>query len=88
MEKLREAVADTFSHRGTTLRPIQFEHISMRALQSLWASHLRGLGDMAEEVDLPEKIEEVIEEINQYISWANFGTAPHQNSQLSPTLSS
>lgn len=86
VEKLKEAVAGTFSHRGTTLRLIQFEHISIRALQSLWASHLRGLGDMAEEVDLPEKIEKVIEEINQYITWANFGTAPHPNSQLSTLL--
>lgn len=66
-KKLHEDVRKTFENRGTALKPIDFDEAGLKALQQLWTAHLRGLGDIAEELDLPEKISTVIDVINSSI---------------------
>jgi predicted nucleotidyltransferase component of viral defense system len=66
--KLREAVTNTFSHRGTTLKSIQFNNPALKAIQTLWAAHLRNIGDYAEELNLPKDISLIIEEVNKYVA--------------------
>lgn len=67
-DKLRESVAKTFSNRKTRLGSIEFDEAALNAIQRLWAGHLKGLGDMAQELELPKHISEVIQEINTYLS--------------------
>lgn len=66
-KKLHEDVRKTFENRGTALKPIDFDEAGLKALQQLWTAHLRGLGDITEELDLPEKISTVIDVINSSI---------------------
>lgn len=66
-EKLHENVRKTFENRGTPLTLIDFDEAGLKALQQLWSAHLRGLGDIAEELHLPEKISTVIDTINSNI---------------------
>ena len=63
-KKLPENVKKTFDHRGTVLKPIQFDESGYRALQQLWTAHLHGLGDTTKELTLPERIRIVIDVIN------------------------
>lgn len=58
----------TFKNRDTPLTRLQFDIPGIQALQQLWTAHKRGLGDIANELALPQSIDEVIEEINQEIS--------------------
>lgn len=67
LEQLKEAVAKTFSNRGTILRSVQFDGASLKNIQRLWAAHLYGLGDNAQDFDLPKEISAVIEEVNKYV---------------------
>ncbi len=62
--QLHDNVQKTFENRGTTLKPIQFDEAGHKALQQLWTAHLQGLGDIAKELELPEKISAVIDLIN------------------------
>ncbi len=66
--KLLAAIHTTFQHRGTNLKlPIEFNTLGMKNLQILWADHLLTLGVFKEQLDLPNKIIEVIQEINGYL---------------------
>lgn len=67
-DKLKTAVTNTFSHRGTTLKSIQFDDAELKALQRLWAAHLRDIADYAEELNLPKEIYLVINELNRYVA--------------------
>lgn len=67
IDKLKGAVTNTFSNRGTLLRPIEFDENSLRAIQRLWTAHLHGLGDNAQIFDFPKEIAAVIEEVNKYV---------------------
>ncbi|HSX04448.1 MAG TPA: nucleotidyl transferase AbiEii/AbiGii toxin family protein [Rhabdochlamydiaceae bacterium] len=67
VDQLREALATTFSQRGTILRTIEFDKVSLKTIQRLWAAHLRDLGDNAQDFDLPKDISIVIEEVNAYL---------------------
>jgi len=73
-KKLHEDVKKTFENRGTPLRPIEFDETGLKALQQLWTAHLRGLGDIAEELDLPEKISTAIDIINSSIEISKIST--------------
>lgn len=65
---LHSAIHKTFNHRKTNLKlPITFNPESLHTLQRLWTSHQRGLGDQKEQLNLPEKVNEVINEINAYL---------------------
>jgi predicted nucleotidyltransferase component of viral defense system len=66
--KLKETIGNTFSHRGTMLKPIQFEETALKAIQRLWVGHLRDIGDYAKELNLPDDISLVIEEVNRYVA--------------------
>jgi predicted nucleotidyltransferase component of viral defense system len=68
IEKLKKAVFNTFSHRGTAFRPIEFDEASQKALQKLWTAHLQGLGDNARDLSLPKNISTAIEEINEHVA--------------------
>ena len=64
-EKLTSAIAETFKTRETPLvNEIKFSSSELRSLQQLWGSHLRNLDEVANTLDLPKNIEEVIKEIN------------------------
>lgn len=65
---MHEIVKKTFDNRETVLKPMQFEESGHRALQQLWTAHLHGLGDMANELDLPESVVVAIDTINTSIS--------------------
>ncbi|MBS0616094.1 MAG: nucleotidyl transferase AbiEii/AbiGii toxin family protein [Verrucomicrobia bacterium] len=62
--KLKVSINETFTNRKTIIRSVKFKADELFTLQRLWSSHLKGLGNMAEELKLPITIEEVIEEIN------------------------
>lgn len=67
-EKLSYSVQSTFEQRGTPLAlPIKFDPAGLQSLQKLWDGHLRGLGVFKEKLNLPIQMEEVIDEINNYV---------------------
>jgi len=69
LKTLKQSVTATFESRGTALRvPIQFDEAGMSALQQLWTRHLVGLGKFKEQLKLPEKIQEVVAEINRWLA--------------------
>jgi len=66
---VERAIAATFKNRGTQLKaPIAFDRDGIASLQRLWSDHLRSLGGFREVVALPEKIEDVLAEINAWLS--------------------
>lgn len=67
LDQLKEAITRTFFNRGTILRPIEFNEISLKAIQKLWMAHLHGLGSNAKDFDLPKDITSVIEIVNKYV---------------------
>lgn len=68
-EKLRATVEQTFKHRGTALSiPISFDDAGMESLQKLWTQHLRGLGEVKKQLELPEQIRDVLTEVNAWIA--------------------
>lgn len=71
LEKLKKAVIDTFSNRGTSVRPIEFNESALKVIQRLWTAHLHGLGNNAHDLDLPNEITAVIEEVNEYVAAFN-----------------
>lgn len=80
LDTLRESIISTFSNRGTHFGPIEFDELALIAIQRLWSSHMKGLGDLAEGLDLPRNISAVIEEINKYIAVIN----DHSRTELAP----
>ncbi len=68
LEKLQSAVADTFSNRRTSLHFIKFNEISIQTIQKFWTFHIRSLGNLAQDLNLPTNITIIIEEINDYIA--------------------
>lgn len=66
-EKLSLFIENTFRNRGTSVHFIRFNAVDLITLQRLWRAHYRGLGKTAEELGLPEEIETVIFEINNFL---------------------
>ena len=65
---IKKALAATFKHRKTDLRiPIEFDEHGIEGMQALWNNHLNGLGRFRQELNLPESIETVINEINEWM---------------------
>ena len=65
VEKTRHCVNATFKNLGTDLKlPLSFSAEGLDALQKYWAAHRRGLGRSADKLSLPEKIHQVVFEIN------------------------
>ncbi len=67
-DKLGGAIINTFSNRGTPFRSIEFDATSLKTIQKLWTAHLHGLGDNAQDLNLPGDISIMIEEVNNYIT--------------------
>lgn len=68
LKKLAKSISNTFAIRGTPLSLIQFDDTGLEALQRLWTAHLRGLGDISEELSLPKDIKTAIDEINSVVA--------------------
>lgn len=69
LKKLTDAIMATFKHRNTPIRlPIKFQLDDLTEMKRLWIEHKRGLKDIGETLDLPENVEEVIAEINKWLS--------------------
>lgn len=70
--KLEETIRQTFHHRGTQLIfPLEIDSIGREALQRLWASHLRSLGNYKNKLNLPDQIDDLIEEVTQWMQSYN-----------------
>jgi len=67
-EKFIQSAQKTFLNRDTPISLIQFNIADIKMLQQLWTAHLNGLGDLAYQLNLPQNISVVIEEINAFIS--------------------
>jgi predicted nucleotidyltransferase component of viral defense system len=73
--ELSKAIERTFKNRKTEYTLIDFDEDDMALLQKLWHAHLKNLGNIAQELKLPEKIIDSIVEINNYLS-TNFQDSP------------
>ena len=67
LETLKDTVLRTFGHRGRAIQKIEFDEQELKALQKLWTAHLKGLGNVAFELDLPPQMAAAIAEINSCI---------------------
>jgi hypothetical protein len=66
---LSEKLQITFEHRNTKFHaPIEFDAQEVSQLQNLWSNHLHGLGDVRKRLDLPDKISDVLFEINTWLT--------------------
>jgi len=68
IKKLRADILNTFSNRNTGLDvPLTFSDEELKKLQQLWIAHIKGLGQIANELELPAKISLLIEEVNNWL---------------------
>jgi hypothetical protein len=66
--KLINSIKATFNRRRTAISlSINFDSSGMHSLQTLWNNHLRGLGVFRERLNLPDQINDAINEINNWI---------------------
>lgn len=69
IHSLIDAIQITFKQRKTPFNLfIQFDPAEIYSLQTLWNNHLRGLGAFRERLSLPDKMAEVIKEINSWLA--------------------
>lgn len=67
-EKLTNSIRATFNRRGTPISlSINFDSSGIQSLQALWSNHLRGLGVFRERLNLPDQIDDVINEVNGWV---------------------
>ena len=72
VEKLAKAIHITFNHRGTPIILfIQFDQNGVKSLQEFWMRHLQGLGVFKMRINLPDKINDAISEINNWMAEVN-----------------
>jgi len=67
-EALEAAIKSTFKNRGTGLEFINFDEVGLKSMQRLWTAHLKNLGKIAQDLNLPSDIRELIHEMNTYLS--------------------
>ena len=69
-DRLKNNIVQTFQNRGTVFSvPIQFQSDELERIQLLWSGHLRVLGaSRTQLLGLPEDIETVIDDLNQWLS--------------------
>lgn len=66
--KAKKSIMATFENRSTSQKfPIRFNSDGMKELQKLWAHHLKGLGSRKIKLGLPDQIESIILEINEWL---------------------
>lgn len=66
-KKLEKAILKTFSNRQTAFKILQFDNSEIEILQRLWTAHAQALGQSAQDLDLPTKIEVIISDLNTLI---------------------
>lgn len=67
--KLKNAIMTTFTNRKSKLIfPIKFDDSELKNLQKLWTNHLRNIGRYKNELNMPDNINDLIDEINEWIS--------------------
>lgn len=65
VEKLKSSINNTFQNRKTEKEiPIKFLPQEYAQLQPRWAHHLQLLGQTAKTLNFPEKIKDLVDEIN------------------------
>lgn len=65
---LQSALQTTFTQRGTKMvLTILFDSLGLEKLQGFWTSHIRGLGAIQKQLNLPEKITDLLDEINAWL---------------------
>lgn len=68
-ETLKKSIIKTFMNRGTEIKlPIHFETHEYQRLNSLWILHRHSLGQGADGLNLPHKLEDLIGEMNAWLS--------------------
>ncbi|MDC7233890.1 MAG: hypothetical protein PQJ58_11725 [Spirochaetales bacterium] len=66
--KLIKDISRTFETRYTKLSiPLSFSDDDLELLQKLWSGHCRGLGHITDKMELPDKIYDLINEINKWL---------------------
>jgi predicted nucleotidyltransferase component of viral defense system len=70
--KLKTDINAVFAHRKTIKTiPVTFNDEEYSRLESLWSGHLRGLGEIAKSLNLPNQIADLVEELNSWL-FSNF----------------
>jgi hypothetical protein len=65
---LDSAIKKTFSNRSTPLVfPLAFSEGELADLQRLWEAHVRELGAVAARLEIPERLEIVVEAVNRFV---------------------
>ncbi len=64
---LHTAILETFQNRDTIFELISFNDNELKPLQKLWTAHLKGLGNRGNDLNLPEEMQKVIQEINIFL---------------------
>ncbi|MDM8567054.1 nucleotidyl transferase AbiEii/AbiGii toxin family protein [Candidatus Halobeggiatoa sp. HSG11] len=68
IHKLKSNISKTFEHRKTNLTiPLYFSEDDYFSMQKLWVGHRRGLGEIAVKLNIPEKIKNLVSEINVWL---------------------
>ena len=67
-EALKAVIKKTFEHRQTKWEfPIQFSDEAYQTLQKYWIQHLKNIGNIAKEKQLPKHIKQAVLEINSWL---------------------
>lgn len=70
-DRLEQDIKATFAHRGTDTRlPLKFSDQNYERMNGHWRHHLRGLGNHARNLGLPQRIEQVVMEVNGFLGRA------------------
>ena len=68
IEKLKTSITTTFQTRETTKNfPIQVSSGSVDDMQAYWGGHLASLGSYKVDLKMPDKLSDVLEEINNWV---------------------
>lgn len=68
-KKLSSAIQATFSNRGNRSSSlIAFDSNEINSLQVFWQNHLNGLGNVIDDLNLPNEIRDLILEINDWLT--------------------
>lgn len=68
LNRLVKSVKQTFHHRETSIELVDFSKEDLKPLDELWTAHLKNLGKIADGLNLPRHIQDVINEINEILA--------------------
>jgi len=68
VKKVREDIQKTFENRKTKIDlPITFSKVELEDMQTLWAAHRQNVLGPSIKLDLPEKLGDLIAEVNEWL---------------------